>query len=273
MVGCQHSCKNADPERVRLAMSTVALGILVVFLTVLAAAAGLSLVRRLTSLNLRKEHNDVAGFIYSVLGVAYAVVLGFVLITVWERYEAASERADQEGAALTALYFHANALPDSDRRQIQQLAKSYAQVVIDEEWPMMQEGQSSPHAWALTDQLRESIQNVEHSTAAEQALYLDGLTRVHELEDARRQRLFEAKTHIPMILWVILLAGGMVTVGFTYLFGLTNTRVHMLMVVTLAAVISSILFTIYTLEQRYSGDIQLPPDAFELALQRFEGGP
>ena len=55
-------------------MSTVALGILVVLLTVLAAAAGLSLVRRLTSVNLRKEHNDVAGFIYSVLGVAYAVV-------------------------------------------------------------------------------------------------------------------------------------------------------------------------------------------------------
>jgi cytochrome c oxidase assembly factor CtaG len=99
-------------------MSSLALGILVVFLASLAAAAGLSLVRRLTSLNLRKEHNDVAGFIYSVLGVAYAVVLGFVLVTVWQRYETAVERTDQEGAALTALYFHANALPDSDRDQV-----------------------------------------------------------------------------------------------------------------------------------------------------------
>jgi hypothetical protein len=252
-------------------MSTLALGILVVFLAGLAAAAGLSLVRRLTSFNLRKEHNDVAGFIYSVLGVAYAVVLGFVLVTVWQRYETASERADQEGAALTALYFHANALPDSDRGQVQQLAKSYAQVVIDEEWPLMQEGQSSPRAWAIMDQLREGMQNVEHGTGAEQALYLDGLTRVHELDDARRLRLLEAKTRIPTILWVILLAGGVVTVAFTYLFGLTNTRVHMLMVVTLAVVITSILFTIYTLEHRFSGDLQLTPDAFELALKRFEG--
>ena len=121
------------------------------------------------------------------------------------------------------------------------------------------------------DQLRESIQNVEHGTAAEQALYQDGLTRVHELDDARRLRLLEAKTHIPTILRVILLAGGVVTVAFTYLFGLTNTRMHTLMVVILAVVISSILFTIYTLEHHFSGDLQLTPDAFELALKCFEG--
>src|SRR5919202_4798359 len=152
-------------------MRTAVLGILVVFLAVLAAVVGLWLVRRLTSLNLREEHNAVAGFIYSVLGVAYAVVLAFVLFSVWERYEEASGRADQEAAALSALYFHANTLPDSDRRQIQQLAKSYAQVVIDEEWPMMQDGQSSPHAWALMDQIRQSLQNAKPSTSAEQVTY------------------------------------------------------------------------------------------------------
>jgi hypothetical protein len=252
-------------------MSTMILGILVVSLALSIAVAGLLLVRRLTSLNLREEHNAVAGFIYSVLGVAYAVVLGFVLVSVWERYEQASERADQEGDALTAVYFHANAMPDPDRRQIQQLAKSYAQVVIDEEWPMMQDAQSSPRAWALMDQIRESLQNAEHSTAADQALYQNGLTRGHELYDARRLRLFEANTHIPAILWVILLLGGVITVGFTYLFGLTNTRVHTLMVVALTTVIASTLFTIYTLEDRFSGDTGLTPDAFEFDLQRFEG--
>src|ERR687885_1768570 len=152
-------------------MSTTILGILVVSLASLIAVAGVLLVRRLTSLNLHEEHNAVAGFIYSVLGVAYAVVLAFVLISVWQRYEEASERVNQEAAALVAVYFHVNELPDSDRRQIQQLAKSYAQVVIDEEWPMMQDGQSSPRAWALMDQIRQSLQNAEPSTSAEQVIY------------------------------------------------------------------------------------------------------
>ena len=60
-------------------MSTAIFGILVVSLAVSFTIAGLLLVRRLTSLNLRQEHNAVAGFIYSVLGVAYAVVPAFVL--------------------------------------------------------------------------------------------------------------------------------------------------------------------------------------------------
>jgi hypothetical protein len=253
-------------------MSTTILGILVVSLASSIAVAGLLLVRRLTSLNLHEEeHNAVAGFIYSVLGVAYAVVLGFVLISVWERYEMASETVDQEAAALVAVYFHASVLPDSDRRQIQQLAKSYAQVVIDEEWPMMEDGQSSPHAWALMDQIRQSLQNLEHGTLDEQVTYDHGLTRAHELSDARRLRLFEANARIPTILWIILLAGGVITVGFTYLFGLTSTRVHTFMVVALTVFVTSILFTIYTLEHRFSGDTGLPPEAFEQALGRIEG--
>ena len=254
-------------------MSTVILGILGVCLAVVIAVARLLFVRRLASLNLREEHNAVAGFIYSGLAVAYAVVLGFVLITVWQRYEAASERVDQEAAALAEIYWLVNALPDSDRRQIQQLAKSYAQVVIDEEWPMMQDGKSSPYAWALVDQLRQSIQNREPNTSAEQVLYDHELARVHDLTDARRLRLFEANTHIPTILWVILLSGGVIMVGFPYLFGLKNTWVHTVMVVLLTVVIASILFAIYTLEHRFSADTQLTPEALELDLQQFEESP
>ncbi|MDQ3834611.1 MAG: hypothetical protein M3315_13495, partial [Actinomycetota bacterium] len=59
--------------------------------------AGLVLVRRLTSLSVRQEHNDVAGFIYAVVGISYAVLLAFLVIAVWERFEAARDAADQEG--------------------------------------------------------------------------------------------------------------------------------------------------------------------------------
>jgi hypothetical protein len=43
------------------------------------------------------------------------------------------------------------------------------------------------------------------------------------------------------------------------------------MVVALTAVVTSILFTVYTLEHRFSGDTGLTPEACEEALKRFEG--
>ena len=233
--------------------------------------AGLGLVRRLTSLSVRQKHNDVAGFIYAVVGISYAVLLAFLVIAVWERFEAARDAADHEGNELAGIYWLANTFPDSKRRQVQELARSYAQVVIDEEWPMMADAQASTHAWALMDQLRESIQSSEVSTPAEQVLYDQGLTRVHQLAGARRLRLLDANTYVPTILWVILISGGVITVCFTYLFGLEKTWPHVLMVGALGVIVASALFTIYTLEYPFAGEARVTPDALEEDLQRFEG--
>jgi hypothetical protein len=63
---------------------TTVYGVLVVGGVCLAALAGLELVQRLVPAVSRKQHNDVAGFIYAALGVIYAVVLALVVIAVWE---------------------------------------------------------------------------------------------------------------------------------------------------------------------------------------------
>ena len=206
------------------------------------SVAGLTLVQRLVSPGLRQEHNDVAGFIYAVLGVAYAVLLAFVVIAVWEQYQAARDTTDREANELAEIYWLAYQLPESEGRQVQELAQSYARVVVEEEWPLMEDGQFSPQAWALVDEIRQRVGQFEVSTSNEQVLQDQGLTRVHDLADARRLRLLETHEDIPTILWVVLLSGGVITIGFTYLFGLENTWAHRLMVGALASVIALVLF-------------------------------
>jgi cation transporter-like permease len=75
---------------------------------------------------------------------------------------------------------------------------------------------------------------------------------------------------LPAILWAVLLVGGVITVGFTYLFGLRSTTVHVLMVAALALVIGLVLFTVAALDFPFKGDVRIGPDAFEQALGRFE---
>ena len=48
----------------------------------LLAAGGLILVQLLVPKEVSMQHNDVAGFIYAVLGVVYAVLLGLVVVAV-----------------------------------------------------------------------------------------------------------------------------------------------------------------------------------------------
>jgi hypothetical protein len=238
-------------------------------LFVAVAVGGLILVQRLVPAERRQEHNDVAGFIYAVLGVAYAVLLGLMVVAVWQDRQEADAAATTEANELATVFWMAHALPEPQDRRVQELARSYARVVVEEEWPMMKEGKVSPRAWELLDELRGTIVAYHPTTDAEVVLYDHELQVVHDLGDARRERLLRANEGLPAILWVVLVMGGVVTVGFTYLFGLRNTRVHILMVAALALTIALVLFTIGALDYPFRGDVRVGPDAFESVLERF----
>ena len=84
-------------------------GFLLVVALVAFAVAGMLVTRRRLGLEVLKLNNEVAGFIYAVIGVLYAVVLGFTAIMVWERFDTAQAGVDQEANALADL---ASSLPE-----------------------------------------------------------------------------------------------------------------------------------------------------------------
>ena len=253
-------------------------GVLIVGGACLAAVIGLSLVQHLVPVSVRKEHNDVAGFIYAALGVIYAVLLALVVIAVWEEFGRARVTVESEANALAEIFWLTHQRPEPEGPHLQELARSYAEVVVEEEWPLMQQGrtplmeqtQETPRGWVLIDDIRSTLQGYEPRTEAGQELYAQGLDQVQRLADARRTRLVQAEEGIPSVLWVVLIVGGMVTVGFSYLFGLANTWAHRLMVVSLAGVIALVLFTISAMDHPFSGGARIGTEAFELVLNRFE---
>src|ERR671919_1343122 len=209
----------------------------------LLALAGFELVHRLEPASSRRQHNDVAGFIYAALGVIYAVLLALVVIAVWEQYGAARETVEQEANAAADIFWLANQLPEPRGTHVQELVRSYAEEVVEHEWPLMEQGQTplmsqtrgTAAGWTIIDDIRQNIQNFEPRTQAEEQLYAEGLDQVDTLSDARRMRLVAAEEGVPTVLWSVLVFGGMAAVGFTYLFGLESTWAHRLMVGTLSA--------------------------------------
>ena len=249
---------------------SIPVGLLMMFATVAVAVGGLIVVQRLVPIATRRQHNDVVGFIYAVLGVTYAVLLGLMVVAVWEQWELAKRTADEEASSLAEIFWLADRLPESDGHRVQELARSYATVVVDEEWSLMEKKKSSPRAWALLDDIRAKLQNFDPSTPQEQVIYEQSLERMRDLADARRDRLLEAEQGLPAILWVVLVTGGVIVVGFMYLFGLESTTVHLLMVASLALIIALVIFTVSALNYPFRGDITIRPEAMEQVLGRFE---
>jgi Protein of unknown function (DUF4239) len=257
---------------------TVVYGVLVVGGICLLALGGFELVHRLVPVASRQRHNDVAGFIYAALGVIYAVLLALVVIAVWEEYGAAADTVEQEANATSEIAWLAHRLPEPLGTRVQELARSYAEEAVHIEWPLMERGEApsmrhtrgTPSGWTIIDGIRESLQDFEPRTKADEQLYAEGLDLIEELNDARRMRLVAAEEGVPGVLWSVLIFGGVAAVGFTYLFGLESTWAHRLMVATLAAVIGLVLFTVGALGHPFEGGARIGTGAFELILERFE---
>ena len=76
------------------------------------------MVQRLVPAKLRAQQNDVAGFIYAVVGVVYAVLLALVVIAVWEQFERARETVESEANAVAEIFWLGHRLPEPEGQEL-----------------------------------------------------------------------------------------------------------------------------------------------------------
>jgi hypothetical protein len=96
----------------------------------------------------------------------------------------------------------------------------------------------------------------------------EGFRRPSDREDIVYQD--RGQLGLPIILWALVGVGGLITVGFTYFFGLENARVHRVMVLAVAVIMNLGIITIGVLESPFAGAAQLRPEPLKLILERFE---
>ncbi len=133
---------------------------------VLLSVTGTLLVRRFVAVEVLERHNEVAGFIYAVIGVVYAVLLGFTAIIVWERHDKAQDALEAEANDLTDLYRDAETFPDDIRRELETQLRTYARLVVEKEWPAMAEHKSSPEVWDAYTQLWRTYYQLQPENSA-----------------------------------------------------------------------------------------------------------
>jgi len=226
------------------------------------------LARYLVPLTLLKSHGEATNAIHQAITIVYGVAIGFTVLLVWEHLDTAQATTQREASDVEAIYRHAEHLHESDGNRVQELSRSYAEVVVEEEWPLLAHGQASLQAQNTVDELRGSIQKLDPQTMGEQALYTRMLTNVDELEENRGLRLLQSNEGVPHFLWIVLVITGIITVAFTYLFEMERPRRHMLVVAALAVVVALSLYTVRIIEYPFAGDVQASPEAFEMVLDR-----
>ena len=235
--------------------------VLVCFFSALAAL-GLIVFDRVVHVELRRAHNELAGFLVAVISVTYAVLLAFIAVATWESYSHAQDIVDAEADYVGSVYRDTQGLPRDMGRPIRQDLREYVATVVNQEWPTQRAGKTPAQAWDPLRRLHASIVTMQPQTMGEEIIQAELLRTLNELYTARANRLSEAQGHIPEVVWWIIFLGGGLTTGFTYLFGFHDLRMHVVMTVAVAASLSLVVVLIVALDWPFRGEVSISPEAY-----------
>lgn len=218
-------------------------------------------------------HHEVAGFLVAVVGVLYAVVLGFLVITVWSAFDSAQRNADLEAGDVAEVFLIARALPEPARSHLRSLMADYAFEVRDREWPMLADGEQDPVARELLLEGFDAIAEMPIQTNGtgeamrQSTVHAAALTDYHDLSSQRRQRLLDADNHVQFALYFSLVLGALIVFAFVFLFGVERSAPQLTMTGLVAASIGLLFGLIVQLDRPYSNGIRVTPAAFTFVIQ------
>src|SRR5216683_2422839 len=98
---------------------------------------GLYVVRRLVPVEHLKRNHEVAGFTFGVIGAFYGLLLAFVIVAAWERFDRAEAEVQGEGVALISLYRLSKGFAEPVAMDMRKTIRMYTHKLIDEDWPDM----------------------------------------------------------------------------------------------------------------------------------------
>lgn len=254
-------------------MPTILLSLGIIVPSVLLSCLGLWLVNRTFPHDTRQKNNDAATFFIQVLGTVYGILLAFVVVVVWQRFETARDIVEKEGNAVASMFHEVRALPQPGAGRVTEAVRRYVNVVMNEEWPAMEGGQRSAHAMKVTDDLWVAMTSIEPRDDRENTILAASLQNLNELNDARRLRLLAAQGGLPPLMWALLIGGGIITIIFTYFFSSPNFRAQIVMTALFAASIAFILFLTAAIDHPFSGDLKVTPEPLQLALETIASTP
>jgi magnesium-transporting ATPase (P-type) len=218
----------------------------------------------------RQVHNDLIGWQLNIIGTTYAVILGFMLYTVWTDFGAANLNVDLEASALRNVYRLAEGLPQQQHVQLQLQARSYADAVINRDWPEMARNQTPEESHDVNQAMWKTLMSVKVATPSEITAEDHAISELSSLTEHRRTRLLQSAFRLPAIFWGVLLVGGLLTITSATMFGSANAMLHALQVFSFTLLITLVLLAIADVNLPFRGWVHISNYAFIRAQENMK---
>ena len=165
----------------------------------LLSVLGLLVVRKYFDLEKLKSCHEVGGYLLSVVGTMYAVLLGLIVVDAMTKFQTAREVVEQEANSLADVFLLANSFPEEKSHKVRVICNDYVKEVLTDEWPAMAEGKISQRARKAIVELMKEVMSFEPVTENQKAIYPIAVQEACQVWDYRRARTNMAQHGIPVV--------------------------------------------------------------------------
>jgi hypothetical protein len=191
---------------------------------------------------------------FEFLGVAYAVLLAFVVVQAYTSYNDAKSGAETEAEAVLQLSRTAEAFEPHQLHQLEGVLVCYGRAVIHDAWPKMEDGQESSLVNHWGTRFRKAALRTHATSFVQRASFRELLTEQDRRIEGRRTRLAEAVRVVPAPLWMVLILGAVLTIGWVILGSSRrgSLLVQAMVVASVTAMVASVLLLVYVLDHPFA---------------------
>lgn len=232
------------------------------------AFMGLFILRKIFSPEELNQYHDMAGPFFNTIGALYGIFLALIVANTWQFYSTTASNVVEEARCLQSLYLDTEAFPESFRNEARRLMRDYRDSLVNREWKSMKRGEADPKTTELLHGITAVYAHFKVRDASESAYFHESVKNINMLQTLRSSRIEDSGTGLIPFLWGVLIAGGVTTVGFSYLFGTKKLGSHAIMTMLLTAVIALALYTIVNLDFPFTGLVEIGPDAFSRLVMK-----
>jgi hypothetical protein len=226
-------------------------------------------VRRITKGRRGQSHNDVMGLVFGACSIMYAVLVGFVILDVYNQYVDADRDTTSEAATLVTLYADAQRYPDPPRSAMQEAVRQYTRSVVEDEFASMRRGERSSvtatrlkQLYLLNSMLKSGDPNVMQLTERFNA-------KIDDITLLREERLRASRPTLPWMFWFVLILGGVVTISMAASLSMEHAIHQLVGSFLLGIMIGAVLFMILALDRPFNGATAIGPSAFQRSMHAY----
>lgn len=202
---------------------------------------------------------------FGAISILFGLFAGFVANDAWERNRQAARAVLTERDALVAAY-QLSIATVSDMSHIRAALRAYGDSVVQNEWPLMEDGEASPATTAALGELMRVVADPTLASASGVAPHQALLDLILKVRSARSDRLALSEQSSDLAKWLTVMILALLTQLAVGVVHLEKPRAQLAALILFSAAATTALGLIAVRERPFDGPLRISPQPLRDAV-------